>query len=254
MSIAPPAAPPRIFSPSRRRALYARALARQSDPGVARYLYDLMREEVEERLSFTRRAAGNALVMGDPTGTIAVTLRRLGHAVDETDSRHHDEEQPHSQGAFDLIVAPGWLATVNDLPGALFHLRAALRPGGLLIAGMVGAGSLPALRAAMLEAEAERPAARTHPSADNRAVSALLQRAGFAGVVTDETVLNVRYPNLVRLVADLRDHGATSALADAPPFVSREAAERAASAFARQADADGRVTERFVLLTLTGWC
>lgn len=74
-----------------------------------------------------------------------------------------DEESPLPFEPFDLIVNLSSLATVNDLPGALIHIRNALKPGGLMIASMVGAGSLPMLRQAMYAADGERPAARMHP-------------------------------------------------------------------------------------------
>jgi len=65
---------------------------------------------------------------------------------------------------------------VDDLPGALVHIRRALAPDGLAIMSWCGAGSVPALRAAMVAADGERPAARIHPQVDVRAGGDLLQR------------------------------------------------------------------------------
>ena len=112
------------------------------------------------------------------------------------------EEQPFPFGPFDFIASLGTLDTVNDLPGALIHLRGALAPGGLMIASFPGAGSLPALRAAMLAADGERPAPRIHPQVDVRAGGQLLQRAGFADPVVDSRGLDVRFASLASLIAD----------------------------------------------------
>mgnify|MGYP006176166579 CR=1 FL=1 len=44
-------------------------------------------------------------------------------------------------------IVLGLLDAINDLPGALIHLRNALAPGGLVMAHFIGGQSLPALRA-----------------------------------------------------------------------------------------------------------
>ena len=51
----------------------------------------------------------------------------------------------------------------------------------------------------------------------------------------------------------VRDQGLTSVLAQGGGPLSRAGYARAGQAFAARADADGRVTERFELLTLSGW-
>ena len=143
------------------------------------------------------------------------------------------------------------LDTVNDLPGALIHIRNALAPGGRAIASFVGAGSLPALRGIMLAADGERPAARVHPMVDVRAGAQLLQRAGWADPVADSRTLTVAYRSLDRLAEDLRAQGLGNVLASHAPL-ARKALERARTAFAAAADEQGRVVESFEILTLSG--
>jgi hypothetical protein len=142
---------------------------------------------------------------------------------------------------------------VNDLPGALLHIRKALPPGGLFIACLTGAGTLPALRQILLGADGDRPAARIHPQIDIQAATHLMQRAGFARQVVDCHSLTVTYRTLDRLLGDLRAQGQTNVLADIPPPLTRSALARARQAFADMADVQGRVAERFEVLTLTGW-
>ena len=162
-------------------------------------------------------------------------------------------ERPYPVGDFALLVSLAALDTVNDLPGALIHQRAALAPGGVAIASMVGAGSLPRLRAALLAADGERPAARLHPAVDASGGAALLQRAGFARQVSDAWTLRLGYGALDDLVADLRAQGLTSALADAAPPVTKAGLAAARAAFLEGADRHGRVIETLEILTLTGW-
>ena len=230
-----------------------RALVRQSQRDAARYIMDDMVEDVLERLEFMRLSPARVLVIGDWTGTLALSLRGNGARVEETDVRQLDEEAPLPSGPYDLIVSLASLERVNDLPGALLHLGAALAKDGILIASLIGAGSLPNLRRAMIAAEPDRPAPRMHPLVDNAAASALMQRALFRRQVVDSRTLEVAFSSLDRLVSDLRDQGLTSSLATQAPPLSLTALERARTAFLEGAGKQGRVTEAFEILTLTGW-
>lgn len=253
-----PAAPPTIFSPRRRRAVRQRMHALQRQADAPRFLAEDMAEDVLERLSFLRHVPARALVVGDIAGRVAPALQAQGCEVVLADPIAHaaavalDEEQPlpFAEG-FDFIASLGTLDTVNDLPGAMVHLRRALRPDGLAVMSFMGAGSLSALRAILLEAERDRPAARIHPQVDVRAGGQLLQRAGFADPVVDSRTLRASYRTLARLVGDLRAQGLGNVLQGRAPM-GRAARARADEAFAARA-VDGRVTETFEILTLSGW-
>lgn len=248
-----PSAPPTIFAPSRRLALRRRLRALQAAPGAPRYLLDDMIEDVQERLAFLRHQPARALVIGDWTGALAAALHAQGTQVHSASPEGGlDEEAPYPEAGFDFIASLGTLDTLNDLPGALIHLRQALAPGGLLIASFPGAGSLPAIRAAMLVADGERPAARIHPMVDVRAGGQLLQRAGLADPVVDSRRLSVSFRSLDRLVQDLRAQGLTSVLANHAPVLGKAAVARARAAFAALGS-EGRTVERFEILTLSGW-
>lgn len=220
----------------------------QALPDAPRYLADDYAEDVLDRLAFLRHAPKSVLVVGDVTGTLANALEQAGCAVTRAEpAKGFDEERPFEDGPFDLVASLGTLDTVNDLPGALIHIRNALAPGGLMIASFPGAGSLPALRAAMLAADGERPAPRLHPMVDVRAGGQLLQRAGLADPVIDSRPLYVSFGSFETLVADLRAQGLSNVLADPGPPLGKAAFQRAREAFG------GPTSERFEILTLTGW-
>jgi SAM-dependent methyltransferase len=212
-----------------------------------------MVEDVLDRLEFMRFEPGRVLVVGDWTGTLALSLRGRGSHVDEANVRTIDEELPIAGGPYDLIVSLASLDRVNDLPGALLHIRGALAEGGIVIASMIGAGSLANLRRAMIAAEPDRPAARMHPLVDNSAASALMQRALFKRQVVDSHSLEVSFASLDKLVSDLRDQGLGSSLTRPAPPLGKAALERARAAFLEAANQQGRVLETFEVLTLTGW-
>lgn len=245
--------PPKIFAPNRRLAVRRRMLHAQLAADAPRYLLDDMIEDVRERLAFLRHRPKQALIVGDVGGVLGTSLRGDGAEVTAVEPGHgFDEEAPYPTGDFDFIASLGTLDTVNDLPGALVHIRAALAPGGLMIASFPGAGSLPALRTAMLVADADRPAARIHPLVDVRAGAQLVQRTGFADPVADSRHLDVAFRSFGRIVQDLRAQGHSNVLADRGPSLGKAALARAASAYA-DAAVEGRTVERFEILTLSGW-
>jgi len=246
-------APPTIFSSRRKGARAARAQALQQGRQAAQWLAESLVEDTLERIEFMRLPPARALVLGTGGGELGRLLERKDFRVTLTDPGTLDLEQPYPIGGFGLIVSLAVLDTVNDLPGALIHQRCALAPGGVMLASLVGAGSLPHLRAALLAADGERPAARLHPAVDARSGAGLLQRAGFARQVADAWTVRLRYGGLEALIADLRAQGLTSALADSAPPLTRTGLERARAAFLEDADRHGRVVETIEMLTLTGW-
>lgn len=241
-------APPLIFSPARRLAVRRRALALQARPGAARYLVADMAEDLLERLAFLRHEPRRVLLIGMVPADLIASLSARGAEVTQVEpATDFAEEQPFPGHGFDLIASFGTLDTVNDLPGALIHIRNALAPGGLAIASFVGAGSLPALRAAMLAADGDRPAPRLHPTVDVRAGGQLLQRAGWADPVVDSRPLAVRFSSLKSLLADLRTQALTNVLSQSGPILTRKQYSIVNERFGV-----GTV-ERFEILTLSGW-
>lgn len=239
---------PTIFDPARRLAARRRMRRLQMVADAPRYVLGDMAEDVLERLAFLRHSPRSALVIGEVGGALAGALRSHGAEVREgSPETGLDEERPLPFAGLDFIASLGTLDTVNDLPGALLHARGALAPGGLLIASLIGAGSLPALRAAMLVADGERPAPRLHPMVDVRAGAQLLQRAGYADPVADGRTLTVRFASLDRLIGDLRGQGLGNVLARPGPPLGRSAREAARRSFGANTE------ERFEIVTLTGW-
>ena len=147
---------------------------------------------------------------------------------------------------------------VDDLPGLMTQFRRLLKPDGLLLVNLLGGATLGELRAALLEAETEiygGAGPRTVPMADIRDVGGLLVRAGLALTVADSDRLTIDYPDIFRLMADLRGMGETNAVAARDQrFMRRDTLFAAAEKYqALYADADGRVPATFQVIWLTGW-
>jgi hypothetical protein len=108
------------------------------------------------------------------------------------------------------------------------------------------------LRAAE-EAEGRGAGARLHPQIDVRAAGDLLTRAGFALPVVDVDGVDVRFGSLQALVRDLRGMAATNLLADRAGSLGKLGLAAAIADFASHAAPDGKTTERFEILHLSGW-
>lgn len=170
-----------------------------------------------------------------------------------------DEERlPFAGGSLDLVVSTLGLHWTNDVVGALVQIRLALKPDGLFIGAFLGGATLTELRQSLVAAETEilgGAGSRVSPFADAPDAAALLQRAGFALPVTDVDRVTVSYEHPLRLMADLRQMGETSVLAERHPKpLTRALIARASEIYVdRFAGPDGRVPATFEIITLTGW-
>ena len=170
-----------------------------------------------------------------------------------------DEERlPFAPGSLDLIVSTLGLHWTNDVVGALIQIRQALKPDGLFIGAFLGGQTLTELRQSMVAAETEilgGAGQRVSPFADMQDAAGLLHRAGFALPVADLDKVRVTYAHPLKLLADLRQMGETSVLADRHPrALTRTLLARTAELYAeRFGDTEGRVPATFEIITLTGW-
>ena len=249
-----------LFSSLRHRAQRDR-LARL--PASANFLAPIITETLLDRLTMVTREFSRTLLIGAHDQTLIDHLRATGSDLMIVEA---GDQLAAASGAlmveadaidlpfasFDLIVWPGGLDSVNDVPGALLRLRALLAPDGLLLGAFVGDGSLPRLRRAVMT-DGVRPIARLHPQIDLAAMGNLLQRVGFTLPVVDVDALTVRYGDWFALVRDLRAAGLAGRLAPAPPPLTRREVAAIAAAFTAQADPDGRVAERIRIVHFSGW-
>ena len=259
-----PSGPPVIFDSRRRAARLAR-----SEPlfAGADFLHDRAAENAVNSLEVILRDFPDAVDLSAHPDPFARRLAdssaadRIGvpAVVGDRDARAAPGAAPlglddHSR---DLIVSLMSLHWANDLPGALVQIRRALRPDGLFLGTLLGAGTLKELRGVLTEAELELNGgaqARVSPFADGFDGAGLLQRAGFALPVSDVDRVVVRYPDLFALIRDLRAMGETNVLAGAVRPLRRAVVMRAAELYAgRHAEADGRLPATFEIIHLAGW-
>ncbi|MEQ1819274.1 MAG: methyltransferase domain-containing protein [Terricaulis sp.] len=230
----------------------------------ASFLHARVVADLADRLEVIPRPFPRLLALGGG-GLFSEEIRsrpelsaRIGSIL-ETDLDFIDPEHlPFAPGSFELIVSPLALHWINDLPGALIQLRVALKPDGLLLASLFGGDTLSELRLSLIEAESELTGGagpRVSPFADLQDIAGLLQRAGFALPAADRDVVTVRYGEPMKLLADLRAMGETSALRERNPrALSRRVLARAFEIYhERFSDEDSRVRATFEILTVTGW-
>jgi SAM-dependent methyltransferase len=236
------------------------------------FLLTEMAERLCDRLSDIARVFPRALDLGARDGILARTLQGRGgiETLIQSDaalvnarrikpSVVADEELlPFKEQCFDAVLSNLALHWVNDLPGALAQIQNCLKPDGLFLASLFGAGTLAELRTTLMEAElAETGGAspRVSPFADLRDAAGLLQRAGFALPVADADTVTVTYGDFFALLRDLRGMGETNLLLDRLRQPTRRTVFARAAAIYQErfADAQGRLPATFQVLFLTGW-
>lgn len=256
---------PRIVEPRLVRQRKRRAAASFRE---AAFLHARVAADLADRLEAIPRrfervlALGGGALFSQELNQRPDLRERLGSVI-EADVATGDvvldpEALPFADAAFDLIVSPLILHSVNDVPGALIQMRRALKPDGLLLASLFGGETLNELRFSLLEAESEitgGAAMRVSPFAALQDIAGLLQRTGFALPAADRDVVTVRYSEPMRLLADLRAMGETAALAErSPRALSRRILAHAFQIYReRYADEAGRLRATFEILTATGW-
>lgn len=234
----------------------------------AAFLHRRAAEDLAERLEAIPRNFEHALLLGAPAllrdaiaarPDVSARIKAITTAdvAPGEDILIDLEALNFGEARFDLVLSPLLLHWANDLPGALALLRRALKPDGLMLATMFGGETLLELRLALIEAESELrggASPRVSPFAELFDLAGLLQRAGFALPTADRERVTVRYGEPLKLIADLRAMGETSALAERGAPLTRGVLFRALEIYrASFADPDGRVRASFDLLTMTGW-
>lgn len=241
--------------------------------GVADFLLARVADDLAERLEIVKREFALSANIGAHHGLVSRRLRQVasvGLMIDcepvaellagcEGPRVAADEEAlPFADASLDLAVSGLALQLVNDLPGTLLQIRRALKPDGLLLAGLLGGATLGELGEAWLIAEEEvtgGASPRVAPSIEVRDLGGLLQRAGFALPVVDSEIVSVAYASPLALMRDVKAMGASNVLtARRRVPVRRDVLARACEVYAeRHTRGDGKVLATFEVLTVTAW-
>ncbi|WOE74298.1 SAM-dependent methyltransferase [Alterisphingorhabdus coralli] len=255
--------PKDIFDTHRQSLHRARAHTIRTRDPKADIVSELMAEEIIARLEWVTRDFREALIIGNAPKSLLDALADRDIAatlcdivpVDGTDPVKLDRWDilPETIGRPDLVISLGILDAVNDLPGLLIQIRRALKPDGLFLGAMLGAGSMSRLKAAMIAADEAKATPHIHPQIDVRAAGNLLSRCGFTMPVTDSDSMRLRYSDMMGLVRDIRAFGGTNALAGALYPVSKSGLIAAFRNFANQADDDGKTAEQLEFIWISGW-
>jgi len=259
-----------IFDKAQIAANRRRALANH-DP-KASFLLDIAAEELAERLAVVERTFEHAAELHGTTGAAARaamatgkvgSLTRVESDIDyaapgESFLEAPLEDVPLPPQSANLVIAPLNLHLTNDTPGVFIQIRRALKPDGLFLAAIPGAGTLQELREVLLATEIEMTGGaspRVIPFADVRDVGGLLQRGGFALPVIDAENYTVRYDSIFPLMRDLRAMGMANPLAArSRKPLTRAFFLRAAEIYAeRYSDPDGRIRATFSIIYVSGW-
>jgi len=121
---------------------------------------------------------------------------------------------PFSAQSFELAWSNLGLQWTNDLDGVLRETHRALAPDGLLLFSSLGPDTLAELRGALPAAFGRAPEMPVF--VDMHDVGDALSRAGFEGVVMENEIITMTYPDLRTLLADARATASGALLTDRP--------------------------------------
>jgi len=261
---------PVIFDAALIEQFRVRAFARRR--GGEDFLLASLANDLRERLAAVDRHFMQALDLHSHTNLTADNLcasgkvKRIGRIETNklflnADCPYHIRPREHLALPYqsaDLIVSLASLHLTNDTPGILVQVRQILKPDGLFLAAIAGAGTLAELRHCLISAETEiygGISPRVASFMDVRDAGSLLQRAGFALPVSDSETITVRYDDAFALMRDLRAMGMQNALiARSRRPVSRRFFTKVAQIYADHfSDADGRIRATFNFVWLSGW-
>jgi SAM-dependent methyltransferase len=269
-------APPAPFDRTAVRAHRARAATKLPEH---EFLFAEMADRLLERLDDINRVFTHVLDLGCRGGQLAAAIAaRTGgprvvqcdlapemaataRVTNNLDTIAADEEWlPFAPESFDLVVSNLCLHWVNDLPGALAQIRRTLRPDGLFLAAMFGAGTLDQLRETLMTAEIEvegGASPRVSPFAEVRGAGDLLARAGFALPVADRDTLTISFESALHLMRDLSAMGEAGTAHERRKNFTRRAtlmeAARHYPTASGNAGTEGRIDATFEVIWLAGW-
>ncbi|KAM3856526.1 arginine-hydroxylase NDUFAF5, mitochondrial [Vipera latastei] len=169
-----------------------------------------------------------------------------------------DEEfLPFKENTFDLVVSSLSLHWVNDLPKALHEVHRVLKPDGVFIGSMFGGDTLFELRCSLQLAELEREGGFSPHVSPFTAVSDLghlLGRAGFNTLTVDSDEIQVNYPGMFEIMADLQGMGESNCCWNRKPMIHRATMLAAAAVYKElYGNNDGTIPATFQIYYMIGW-
>lgn len=240
------------------RPLYVRRL-RRARAGGPDILTRTIAAELADRLALITRRFDHVLIIAPDPQPVADVLLASGKVARATTREPSaDDDLDIAAASVDGLLNILDLHAVNDVPGQLRQMAAALKPDGLFLACLFAGDTLSELRQSWLAAEGELTGGaspRVAPMISLRELGALLQRAGLALPVADLDRTMVRYGDALALIHEISSLGMSNNLLGRSrvPVTRRLLGAVADHYHHHFADPDGRIRVTLDLAWLTGW-
>ncbi|APG62892.1 hypothetical protein LPB140_08930 [Sphingorhabdus lutea] len=258
----------KIFHIKRRQAKCERAAMMEKLTGEIPFLWQYLADEIADRIMMVDRKLAKILLIGPAAHLISrqnklppcAYIREIHLAATNIyDAQFYDikiigdDVINWPDRNYDLIVTAGFADSVDDLPGHLIQLRHLLKADGLLLCSLFGSGSLHTLKQILLNSNDRQSVMRCHPQIELRSAADLLTRTGFALPVADSDIVQIRYSKFKTLIRDIRAHGLGNSLHQPIYPITRSEYANILSLWNSLAVKDGRVSENFAFIHLSGW-
>jgi SAM-dependent methyltransferase len=244
-------AAPQVFD----RSLYLARQARASGD-AALLLRERVTDELLERIQLINRNFETALLIALDAnhyqGALQSTSKFTNIVIKQPGAGNDLQLEANSLNA---VISLLDLHSINDVPGYMAQVSSALQPDGLALFAFFAGETLRELREAWLTAEQQATGGaspRVAPMIDLRETGGLLQRAGLALPVADVDRANLRYPDAMSLMREIKSLGFSNCLMGRNRSITTPSLLMQA-ALAYPHDADGRITATIEIAWATAW-
>lgn len=265
------ASAPRVFDESA-KALQKQRAALAIDSSEFDYLRDEFASRLVSRVGDVKRTFDVAVDLGCGSGHLRRAISADVAASDAVRGElieldHYNEcagkmcdnltlALPLDDDSADVVLSSWWLHWANDLGGLLRDATRVLKPDGLFLACLPGAGTLHELRVCLQTAEMQIRggiAARVSPFVRPRDMGGVLGAAGLTLTTVDTDRLVVRYKDMNAIMKHLRGAGENNAVVGREPL-RRDVINAAAEEYEKRfTHPQGGVTATFEIVHLIGW-
>ncbi len=182
--------------------------SRYNEKNKVNFLQKMCIDDTNERLNDLNRNFEEVGVLSDFFGLWSENLN-----LKKIQQIKYKEITDLKTNFFDFIICSFYLHWSNDPVGHIIQLKKSLKKDGLLLLFLLGGQTLKELRFTLNTLDSEENlnfSSKLSPMGDVKDYGNLLIRSGLSLSVADNFILEVEYPNLMKLFVDLRKMGETN--------------------------------------------
>ena len=217
------------------------------------YLQQFASQIVSDKLEIISRDFKSCLIYGRVDD---LNSPNVLNQINKLPSNYDEEQNPHPDEQFDLVISNLTMQYNNDVVGALVQYYNNLQKGGLFICTLLGGDTLKELKEAMIEADLKcfgKVYNRIIPMIEIKQMGGLLQRAKFDIPICVSEEVVVTYPDIYTMLKELKSMGLGNCLLNRIWQYKKDYFKIVEECYREKfPSSDGRIAATFEILTASG--